>query len=302
MKRKDILLIGGNGFVGRHLFKTFSNTELYKVSIIDKHDNPNVQCNRKYIGNIENLDFVNHCIADSNPELIYYLVSNFSITSVDEFADEVKRSIIRINNIFNCLNSNIRLIWTGSSAQYGAVPVSNQPVIEKAGLCPVSNYGSLKSIEESEIRRLAKLKCINLIYTRIFNISGPSEPTRMVGGAFVSQLMKSPNLNVGNLFPKRDFLDVRDVASALKTIGEVGETGCTYNISSGRSVSIESYLKYISEVLNIDPVITVDEGRINKSEIEDLIGDNSKLKKLGWERKFNLKQTVTDLITSYLEN
>ena len=105
MKRKDILLIGGNGFVGRHLFKTFSNTELYKVSIIDKHDNPNVQCNRKYIGNIENLDFVNHCIADSNPELIYYLVSNFSITSVDEFADEVKRSIIRINNIFNCLNS-----------------------------------------------------------------------------------------------------------------------------------------------------------------------------------------------------
>ena len=124
----------------------------------------------------------------------------------------------------------------------------------------------------------------------------------MVGGAFVSQLMKSHNLNVGNLFPKRDFLDVRDVASALKTIGEVGETGCTYNISSGRSVSIESYLKYISEVLNIDPVITVDESRINKSEIEDLIGDNSKLKKLGWERKFNLKQTVTDLITSYLEN
>ncbi len=279
----------------------FNNSDAYQVSIIDQYDNPNITSCSKYIGNIGNIDFVNQCITDVKPDIIYYLVSNFLVASVNDFADAVRMSIININNLFDCLNSNIRFIWTGSSAQYGSVPISCQPVCDKSGFYPVSNYGALKVFEETEIRRLSKKKCIDLIATRIFNITGPGEPTRMVGGAFVSQLIKDNNLKVGNLFPKRDFLDIRDVASALKIIGENGEPECTYNICSGRSVSINEYLKYISYELDIEPIIEIDQSRINKNDIIDLVGDNSKLKALGWNRKFDLKQTITDLVKSYRE-
>ncbi len=244
---------------------------------------------------------MNQSIADSKPDIIYYLVSNFSVASLNDYADAVKMSITSINNLFDCLNSNVRFIWTGSSAQYGSVPILSQPVSEESDFYPVSNYGALKIFEETEIRRVSKKRDIDLVATRIFNITGQGEPERMVGGAFVSQLIKKHNLKVGNLLPKRDFLDIRDVASALKIIGENGKSGCTYNICSGQPVSIDEYLKYISDEMSIEPIIEIDQSRINKNEILYLVGDNSKLKTLGWKRRYTLKQTVHKLVKSYLE-
>ena len=78
----------------------------------------------------------------------------------------------------------------------------------------VANYGVFKAFEEIQIKQLSDKFNIDTIIARIFNITGPGEPERMVGGAFVSQLIEGNILEVGNLFPRRDFLDIRDAADA----------------------------------------------------------------------------------------
>lgn len=298
---KNVLLIGGGGFVGKHVIDSFNEIGDVKLSILDKYDDHNLNRFVKYIGEIENVEFVKSCISSTKPDLIYYLASSFAVKDLSEFANAVRASLININNLLACLEPGVRFVYTGSSAQYGTVPISDQPVQENYGFYPVSNYGILKTIEEIELRRMSAKYDINLVIARIFNITGPGEPTRMVGGAFTSQLIKSRFLKAGNLFPKRDFLDIRDVASALRLIGEKGISGSSYNVCSGESISINEFLTEIGNALNIEPQIEVDQARINENEILDLVGNNTKLTELGWKRKYNLKRTIADLTKSYLD-
>jgi GDP-4-dehydro-6-deoxy-D-mannose reductase len=227
------------------------------------------------------------------------MITNFSVSSSNSYLDTLKMSAKNLINLFKCLPPGIRLIYLGSSAQYGKVLPEKQPVSEQTEFNPVSNYGVLKAFEEIQIKQLSEKFNIGTIIARIFNITGPNEPERMVGGAFVSQLIKGNTLEVGNLFPKRDFLDIRDTVDALKVLGIKGKSGNIYNICSGKSISIEDYLNLIIKNIKCSPQIKESSDRINKTEIDDLVGDNYKLKQLGWKANYPLDQTVKDLIKSY---
>ena len=98
--------------------------------VMDKYDNPNISGCCKFIGEVGDNEFIKSCLKDSQPDLIYYLISNFNVRDLNDYADTVKHSLVNINNLINCLQSDVRLIYTGSSAQYGMVPVSDQPVQE----------------------------------------------------------------------------------------------------------------------------------------------------------------------------
>lgn len=296
----NILLLGGGGFVGRHLLKELQREQKHKIFVLDKIKHID-EFEKTFIGDIGDKSFISHTIADCNPDIIYYMITNFSVSSQNEYINTLKTSVINLNNLFQCLNPQIRLVYLGSSAQYGRVSLANQPVLEKTELNPVSNYGVLKAFEELEIKKLSRAYNIHTIIARIFNITGHSEPNRMVGGAFMSQLIKGNSLEVGNLFPKRDFLDIRDVASALKVLGIKGKSGNVYNICSGKSISIKDYLNLIIKEIKYSPQIKESTNRINNAEINDLVGCNSKLKKLGWKAKYTLEQAIKDLVASYKE-
>jgi len=297
---KNILLLGGGGFVGRHLVNALNREQHFKIYIADKVNCNDIEFVKTFAGDAGDTSFLINAIAESKPDIIYYLISDFSVNSMDEYVNAFTTSIINLNNLFRCLKSGTRLVYSGSSAQYGIVPSANQPVTEKTEFNPVSNYGVLKAFEEIQIRQLSKKFNVDMIGARIFNITGPGESERMVGGAFVSQLIKDGNtLEVGNLFPKRDFLDVRDTAHALRVLGIEGKPGNVYNICSGKSISIKEYLNLIIKEIKCSPQIKESSYRINKTEIDDLVGDNNKLKKLGWKAKCSLEQTIKDLVASY---
>ena len=296
---KNILLIGGGGFLGKHLINAFNEDQYNNIFVLNKTEHADFKTEKTFIGDIGDASFLANSIAEAKPDLIYYLITEFSLNSMDEYVNAVKSSVINLNKFFQCLNPDIRIVYLGSSAQYGRVPFETQPVTEKTGFNPVTNYGVLKAFEEIQIRQLSERINADMIIARIFNVTGPGEPVRMVGGAFVSQLIKGNMIEVGNLFPKRDFLDIRDVADALKIIGIDGKPWNVYNICSGKSISIKDYLGIIINVMDCEPEIIKSSDRINKIEIDDLVGDNNKLRDLGWEARYSLDQSVKDLVESY---
>lgn len=294
----NILLIGGGGFVGRHLLKILQKDQNNNVFILDKVNRID-ESKKTHIGDIGDMLFLSDVIAKCKPDVIYYLITNFAVNMLVEYANALKESVQNLNSLFQCLNSDVRLVYLGSSAQYGKVTPGDQPVSEKTEFNPVSNYGVLKAFEEIQIKQLSNKFNIDTIIARIFNITGPNEPERMVGGAFVSQLIDGNTLEVGNLFPKRDFLDIRDAADALKVLGIKGKQGNVYNICSGKSISIKEYLNLIIKEIKCKPQIEESSDRINKTEIDDLVGDNNKLIQLDWKAKYSLDQTIKDLVASY---
>lgn len=293
----NILIIGGSGFIGKHLINNFCKQKKYKVFNLDilNFKNPNVTKN--YIGDIKDLNFIKKCINETQPDLIYYLVSFFSFNNIEISTNSIKNSLICLENLFKNLVKKQRVVFIGSSAQYGKVPISFQPVTENCGFFPVSPYGVFKIFEEYEIRRLANRYNIDVVGARVFNVTGPGEPSRLVGGSIISQLKKNNTIKMGNLMSRRDFLDVRDVVIALVFIGTKGKSNETYNVCSGKSISIKNYLDLIINELRIKPIITIDQNKVGPSDIKDLVGDNTKMiKELDWHMKYDILKSIKDLV------
>ena len=293
----NVLIIGSSGFIGKYLTKTLVNKNNFNVFTIDKNISEDFNGEKNYVGNVEDADFLKKCIQETNPDLIYYLISFFSFNNTKDFSLSIENSSVCLKNLFQNLKPKQRLVYVGSSAQYGRVPLNFQPVSENVGFYPVSNYGVFKIFEENEFKRLANENKIDIVGARVFNITGPGEPKRMVGGSIVSQLKKKNEIKTGNLMSKRDFLDVRDVANALFIIGTDGKRGEVYNVCSGKSISIKDYLKLIINELKVKPVIITNKKQFNKNDIQDLVGDNSKIvKELGWKKHFSLSDSVKDIV------
>ncbi len=290
----NVLIIGGSGFIGKHLTYNFCKQKKYNVYSIDLKSSKKFLGKKSYVGDIKDSNFIKNCIKEVQPDLIYYLVSFFSF---DDISKSIRNSLIGLENIFQNLVSKERFIFIGSSAQYGKIPLNIQPVSETSEFFPVSPYGVFKVSEEYEIRRLATKYNVDFVGARVFNVTGPGEPKRMVGGSIIAQLKKNNKIKIGNLKSKRDFLDVRDVANALVMIGKKGRSSEVYNVCSGKSISINEYLEFVIKELSIKPIITIDPKRVNPNDIKDLVGDNTKIKKeLGWNIKHDIALSIRDTI------
>ena len=293
----NVLIIGGSGFIGKHLINNFCKQKDHKVYNADLQTSKNFNVIGNYIGDIKDLKFIKKCIDETQPDLVYYLVSFFSFNNIEISTHSIKNSLICLENIFKHLVTKQRFVFIGSSAQYGKVPSNFQPVIENCGFFPVSSYGVFKIFEEYEIRRLANKYNIDVVGARVFNVTGPGEPNRMVGGSIISQLKKNNTIKMGNLMPRRDFLDVRDVANALVFIGIKGKSNETYNVCSGKSISIKNYLELVIKELRIKPIITIDPNRVDPNDIKDLVGDNTKMtKELNWHIEYDISKSIKDLV------
>ena len=293
----NVLIIGGSGFIGKHLTNNFRNQKNCKVYTVDLQVSKDFIGNGNYIGDIKDSKFFKKCIRETQPDLVYYLVSFFSFNNIENSICSIKNSLICLQNLFKNLVSKQKLVFIGSSAQYGKIPSNLQPVSENSSFYPVSSYGVFKIFEEYEIRRLANKHNIDVIGARVFNVTGPGEPDRMVGGSIISQLKHNNKIKMGNLLSKRDFLDVRDVANALVIIGKKGKSNEIYNVCSGKSISIKNYLELIVKELKIKPIISIDQNKIDPNDIKDLVGDNTKIKKeLDWHIEYKISKSIKDIV------
>lgn len=293
----NILVVGGNGFIGKHLVNKLTKQRNYKVYNLDLIASKNKDLSGNFKGDIKDANFLLKCVKEVQPDLVFYLASFFPINNIENISLSIRNSLISLENLFNCLSPKTRLVYIGSSSQYGKVPSNFQPVNEHCEFFPVSHYGIFKIFEEYEIRRLANLYDVDVLGARVFNVTGSGEPSRMIGGAIISQLKNGNKIEVGNLDSKRDFLDVRDVANAIAIIGLKGKSNEIYNVCSGKSVSIVKLLELIIKESRLNPKIGIDKKKINPNDINNLVGDNSKLlKELNWRIKYDIMSSVKELV------
>ena len=105
---------------------------------------------------------------------------------------------------------------------------------------------------------------------------------------------------VGNIDVVRDFTDVRDVVDAYYRIIKNAPNRSVYNVCSGHGVKLRDIINTTAKELNIKPNIIIDPSRVRTNEVSSVIGDNTKLKKeLGWNPKYTLQQTISDIIKTY---
>lgn len=194
-----------------------------------------------------------------------------------------------------------RVLLVSSAEVYGWSGAAGEPLAEGAALEPHSPYGVGKLAAEAYARQLAR-RGLFVVVARPFNHVGPRQSDRFACAAFARQIaeaeagLRERAIGVGNLSAERDFSDVRDVVRGYLTALEQGASGEAYNLASGRAVRISALLDGLVAMSRVPIEVRVEPARLRPVELPRLVGDASRLRKLGWSPQIPLEQTLADTL------
>ncbi len=195
-----------------------------------------------------------------------------------------------------------RVLLVGSAAQYGVLDPAELPVAEEQPFRPVGYYGATKAWAEMLGLLAHRVHGIPVVAARVFNVCGPGEPPITFVGAVVSQLAKATlnpgsSITVGSLDAERDFVDVRDAAAALVALVERGTLGDTYNVCSGRAVTMRSVLEMLLALYGRPVQVRQQRRPEGGPEVTAVRGNPEKaLRAVGWSAKIPLEHSLRDAL------
>jgi GDP-4-dehydro-6-deoxy-D-mannose reductase len=189
-----------------------------------------------------------------------------------------------------------------SSAEYGHVPSSAIPVTEEQPLLPLHPYGISKVCLDLLARQYFldyKIPAVNL---RLFNTTGPGK-TNDAPSDFVRQLarikkgLQPPIIEVGNLKPRRAFLDVNDTVRGFYLAAVRGKRGEVYNLCANRTYQIGELLNSAIRLSGVKVEIRRASHLMRPSDEKIIFGSTRKFfKDTGWKPTRSIEQTLSSML------
>lgn len=306
LKYKKVLVTGADGFIGSHLVEKLLKQD-FNVRALVHYNSQNswgLLEDIPYLRKFKNLEVLLGDIND--PHFCFKLMQDIEVVFHLAALIAIPYSYIAPKSFFetNVLGTiNLlegaklakvkRFIHISTSEVYGTAKYS--PINEIHPLQPQSPYSASKI--GSECAALSYFFSFNLPVTvvRPFNNFGPRQSARAVIPTIILELL-SPDIRkvkLGSLKPIRDYIFVEDTVDALITCAFSAETaGEVLNIGIGKGRAIEEIYTLISKLVGIKKKVIADKNRIRpaKSEVWELICDNSKIKKMtNWKSKTDFK-------------
>ena len=97
----------------------------------------------------------------------------------------------------------------------------------------------------------------------------------------------------------RDFLDIRDICSALICLAEKGRSGEIYNVCSQKGVSIRELLEQMIRSSGKKKIVVHEDGRKDPG-VPRAVGSCVKLMNVtGWRPHYSFQQSVADTLAYY---
>jgi nucleoside-diphosphate-sugar epimerase len=223
-----------------------------------------------------------------------------------ENSDKALLNPVFVTNLLEgVVKSNLklkRIITLGSAAEYGLVENADIALSEDSPLEATSLYGISKIQESAVIAKFREKYNLPIIVARVFNPIGVGMHHRFLIPKIISQVQEFRNgdrksIEINRLDSKRDYVDVKDVALAIKSIIEGDPVSFVYNIGSGVSTSNQELLELILKNSKLKSRPEIIETSPNKEPIVAALADISRMKKeFGWLPASKLDDTVRKII------
>jgi GDP-4-dehydro-6-deoxy-D-mannose reductase len=198
--------------------------------------------------------------------------------------------------------SRPRVLLVSSSEVYGRVPQEDLPITEDHGLAPVSPYAASKAAAEMAGLQSWLGSGLEVVRVRPFNHTGPGQRPDFVVPTLARQVADAArsgvgSIRAGNLSPRRDISDVRDVVVAYRLLLEHGVPGEAYNVCSGTAVSIRDIAETLIRLAGGGLSIETDPERVRPVDLPELRGAPAKIHHdTGWRTTIPLEQTLGDVL------
>ncbi len=304
---KRCLITGCEGFLGSHMadfllgkgFEVFAS--VYKdtenlAHIADKIET--MWCD------IRDEERVTTVVAKAKPDYIFhYAAQSLVIPSWEDPNRTLDTNIQGTQNLLQAVKkADIDPVVqvTCSSAEYGLNLPEEIPVVETKEFRPSSPYGVSKTGTDMLSYLHWQAYGMKVIRTRPFNITGPRKEldaaSDFARGVAAVEAGLEKDIGVGNLDTVRDITDYRDGIKAMWLLTENGEAGQVYNICCGTGYKMQDVLDILIGLA--EKPISIRQAPEKMRPLDDpvFIGDNKKLRDLGWEPQVAVEETLKDTL------
>jgi GDP-4-dehydro-6-deoxy-D-mannose reductase len=291
------LVTGAAGFVGRHLVAELTAAG-DDVTLTDRDQGLDI------------LDptGLSELFAACRPEVVYHLAGQADVGG--SWTSPVETFRVNAEGTMNVLLAAAehgvdRVVAVASADVYGRVPTEELPIGEDRPLRPHSPYGASKAAADVIALQAHLGHGLGVLRVRPFNHLGPGQSDRFVASALASRIAQNEvdggeQVPIGDLTPKRDFTDVRDVVRAYRLLVERGEPGEAYNVCSGRDVSIREVADRLVAMADRPMTLVPDPDLLRPVDTPELRGDPSKLEAAtGWAPQISLEDTLADVLDDW---
>jgi len=292
---EKILITGHSGFLGQSLIKSLK--QKYELIGISR---------KSYDSDIVNIQKdIREINLNDIPENISCIIHLAGLTDVYYCQENSSKCFdVNVGGTHNILEiakkRKSKFIFISSSHIYGN-PIK-LPILETQEPKPISNYAYSKLNSEILCESYAKNYNLDISIARIFSVYGPESPSHQVITKIIEHLISKQKIKLGNLFPKRDFIYIQDVISAIELLVKKTSGFNIYNIGTGKSNSINDLITILSKITNEKAQIQTDISKIRKNEAKEIRSDISKMMKLGWKPKYDLNKGLKLTVKQILNN
>lgn len=273
-----VLLTGASGFIGRHVLNRLLEADIDTVVV--GRSRPAGYMGAFIEADLLETKWAHHLAEQASASHLIHLAwyAEPGKYSASPLNFRWVEATLRLVEAF-CGAGGIKVVAAGTCMEYdwnyGFCREDTTP------LRPATLYGAAKDATRRLLEAVCKSYGAELAWSRIFFPYGPGEDKRRLIPSLIEVFRgRRPPFGV-NAEAYRDFIHVDDVARGIITLLDPNAKG-PYNISTGRPTKISEVVCVIASLLGSDPRIILSLATERPGEPEILLGDNQRLKHLGW--------------------
>lgn len=286
MAKKNILLIGGAGFIGTNLLKSFIKNNEYNIFVLEtpfanvsklEHLQKDITI---FKGVLADYDLIQSILLDHNINIVFHLVSTLIPgSSYDDYKREFENIIFPTVRLMGlCAEKSIKFIYFSSGGTiYGNN--SHEKFVETDLREPISYYGLSKQIIEDSILFEHRRANLRYLIIRPSNPFGPGQSLNGVQGLIavaIGKIMANEPLIIwGDGSSVRDYIYIDDLVEIMHELVHKDIENEVINVGSGIGYSINDVLLYLKNIAGEKLVVKYETSR--SVDVSNVILDISKL-------------------------
>lgn len=283
---KNILFIGGAGFIGSSLVRRFVKSNNYRIFVLEpgfanisRLNNLDVTVIRESLTNIESVETI---LNQHQINIVVHLVSTLIPGSgYDDFNQEFKNMIFpSIRLMEYCAQQHIKFVYFSSGGTVYGNRTEAKPFIETDDMAPISYYGWSKQMMENSILFKNRTEKLNYLIVRPSNPYGHGQNLHGKQGLVavaIGKLLEGKPIEVwGDGSSVRDYIYIDDLAEVFYQLIDKNVENQSVNIGSGRGYSVNDVLAFLKIISNKEFKIEYKNAR--PVDVSSMILDTTRMK------------------------
>lgn len=256
---KNILIIGGAGFIGSNLIKTFLKKEKFNIHVVEpslasierlKKFKSQITIHRLHIKDTIEIE---QLFLQNEINIVFHLVSKL-IPASDylDYKKEIKEVVEPTSKLLDvCSHMNILFVFFSSGGTIYGKSI-NKKFIESDTPDPISYYGLSKLMIEKAIKKSFKSSDLNYLILRPSNPYGNGQNlfgNQGLISIIIGKILTNSTLNIwGDGSQSRDYIHIHDLCTCIYLLITKKVVNETINIASGQVFKVNEIIEFIKDL------------------------------------------------------